>query len=301
VKHAGDGRADVPAAQQPDPHGVTHVQGIVRVCGAGSPQACRHGEERSTWKADAVSDELFYGPDQAFIHHNRFGKLAAVAAGDLLALLDEAGLRDGTVIDLGCGSGILARLVSDAGYDVVGVDISPAMIDLARQQAPRASFHVGSLLDAEIPPAVAVTAIGEALNYATDPRAGLAELEWLARRISQALDPGGAFLFDIATPGREEGARQQFHDNEGWTLYMKAEEKGDRSDRFITIFRRGEDGRYVRSDEHHVLRLYEPEAAAEALRRAGLDAEVMDDYASVPPHLPQIHGWKVIRGRKPTV
>jgi SAM-dependent methyltransferase len=253
------------------------------------------------WKADPVSGELFYGPDQAFIHHHRFGKLAAVAAGDLLALLDEAGLRKGTVIDLGCGSGVLARLVSDAGYDVVGVDISPAMIDLARQQAPRASFRVGSLLDAEIPPAVAVTAIGEALNYATDQRAGLAELERLARRVSDALEPGGAFLFDIATPGREEGTRQQFHDSEGWTLYMKAEEKGDRSDRFITIFRRGEDGRYVRSDEHHVLRLYEPEDAAEALRRAGLDADVMDDYVSVPPHLPQIPGWKVIRGRKPAV
>jgi SAM-dependent methyltransferase len=247
-----------------------------------------------------MSGELFYGPDQAFIHHHRFGKLAAVAAEDVLALLEEAGLLKGTVVDLGSGSGILARLVSDAGYDVVGVDISAAMVDLAEQHAPRASFRLGSLLDAEIPQAVAVTAIGEALNYATDPRAGLGELERLARRVSDALEPGGMFLFDIATPGREEGARQQFHDHEGWTLYMKAEENGDRSDRFITIFRKGEDGCYVRSDEHHVLRLYDPEDAAEALRRAGLDAEVREDYTpALSMDLPPIPGWKVILGRKP--
>jgi SAM-dependent methyltransferase len=248
-----------------------------------------------------MGDELFYGPDQAFIHHHRFGKLAAVAAEDLLALLEEAGLGAGTVVDLGCGSGILARLLTDAGYDVLGVDISPAMIELAEQHAPRASFHVGSLIDAEIPPAVAVTAIGEALNYATDPRAGLAEFERLGRRVVDALEPGGVFLFDIATPGREQGTRQQFHDQDDWSLYMRAEETGDRSDRFITIFRKNADGCYVRSDEHHVLRLYEPEGAADALRRAGLDADVRDDYANVPPDLPPIPGWKVIVARKPAV
>jgi SAM-dependent methyltransferase len=244
---------------------------------------------------------MFYGPDQAIIHHENFGKLAALAAGDLLSFLASAGLDRGTVVDLGCGSGILARIVSDAGYDMVGVDISPAMIDLARQNAPRASFQVGSLLDAELPRAVAVTAIGEALNYATDPRAGLAELERLALRVSEALEPGGLFLFDIATPGREGGARQQWHDREGWTLYMRAEETGPQSDRYVTIFRRREDGRYVRSDEHHVLRLYLPEEVAGVLRRAGLEAEVRSDYPGAPADLPPIPGWKVILARKPVV
>jgi SAM-dependent methyltransferase len=248
-----------------------------------------------------VGDDLFYGPDQALIHHENFGKLAKIAGEDLLSVLADAGLSTGTVIDLGCGSGILARIVSDAGYDVIGVDISPAMIELARKNAPRASFHVGSLLDLELPAAVAVTGIGEALNYATDPRAGLKELERLARRVHDALAPGGVFLFDIATPGREGGARQQFHDRDDWTLYMRAEETGPQSDRYITIFRKDSDGCYVRTDEHHVLRLYVPDEVAGLLRQAGLEAEVRQDYPGVPANLPPIPGWKVILARKPFV
>jgi SAM-dependent methyltransferase len=246
-----------------------------------------------------MGDDLFYGPDQALIHHENFGRLAKIAAEDLLSILADGGLTGGTVVDLGCGSGILAGIVSDAGYDVVGVDISPAMIELARTNAPRASFHLGSLLDLELPSAVAVTGIGEALNYASDPRAGLAELERLAGRVHDALEPGGVFLFDIATPGREGGARQQWHDRDGWSLYMKAEETGPQSDRYITIFRKDLDGCYVRTDEHHVLRLYVPDEVAGLLRQAGLEAEVRQDYPGVPAGLPPIPGWKVIVARKP--
>jgi SAM-dependent methyltransferase len=248
-----------------------------------------------------MRDDLFYGPDQALIHHENFGRLAQIAAEDLLSLLARAGLTGGTVVDLGCGSGILARIVSDAGYDVVGVDISSAMIELARKKAPRATFHVGSLLDLELPAAVAVTGIGEALNYATDPRAGMTELERLAHRVNDALEAGGVFMFDIATPGREGGARQQWHDRDGWSLYMKAEETGPQSDRYITIFRRKAEECYVRTDEHHVLRLYIPEEVAGLLRQAGLEAEVHGDYPGVPPDLPPIPGWKVILARKPFV
>ena len=47
------------------------------------------------------------------------------------------------------------------------------MIDLARTTAPASEFSVGSVHDAAIRPSVAVTATGEVLNYAVDPRAGL--------------------------------------------------------------------------------------------------------------------------------
>ena len=80
---------------------------------------------------------------------------------------------------------------------------------------------------------------------------------------------------------------------------MKAEETGPQSDRYITIFRRNEDGRYVRTDEHHVLRLYVPDEVVGLLRQAGLEAEVRDDYPGVPADLPPIPGWKVILARRP--
>jgi predicted RNA methylase len=73
---------------------------------------------------------VFYGAEQARIHDTAFGVLAATAATDVLDLL-RAGSHDrGLVVDLGCGSGILARVVIDAGYDALGVDISPDKVEV---------------------------------------------------------------------------------------------------------------------------------------------------------------------------
>lgn len=111
----------------------------------------------------------FCGPDQAIIHHREFGGLADAAASHLLGLLAARGLN-GRVIDLGCGSGLLARRLVDAGYDVTGFDLSESMVTLAREHAPRATFTAVALLDAELPTGcVAVAATGEVLNYGTDP------------------------------------------------------------------------------------------------------------------------------------
>src|SRR5262245_7905127 len=69
-----------------------------------------------------------YGDDLAYIHDAGFGELARNAAPFLVEALRRRGICDGLVIDLGCGSGLLARGLSEAGYDVLGIDISSAMI-----------------------------------------------------------------------------------------------------------------------------------------------------------------------------
>lgn len=241
-----------------------------------------------------------YGAAQARIHHERFGDLARSAAALLLARLAAAGLDRGTVTDLGCGSGILAAALGDAGYDVVAYDLSPAMVDLARAVAPRADVRAGSYLDAAIPPSVAVAAIGEVCCYASDPRAGLEAVRALAARARAALVPGGVLLLDVSTPGRNLGTpvRHVFHDADTWSLGMRAVEDGDRLDRHIAIFERGPDGRYRRTDEHHVLHLYDAGAVHELLTRAGFDVErraaYAGDTASTPPS-----GWAVFAASVP--
>ena len=119
-----------------------------------------------------------YGADLARAHHEGFGDLARQAAATLLSVLTEAGVERGLVVDLGSGSGILARIVADAGYRALGYDISEDMVRLAARTAPApgATFVRSALLDADIPPCVAVTAVGEVLNYAFDPRTGFDQL-----------------------------------------------------------------------------------------------------------------------------
>jgi SAM-dependent methyltransferase len=243
----------------------------------------------------------FYGRQQAAIHHDRFGDLAHDAARVLAGLLVSRGLTAGTVTDLGCGSGILARVMSDLGYDVLGIDISPDMLELAEQNAPRATFRNESLVDASIPPSVAVTAIGEALNYATDPRAGLDATTTVARRVYDALAPGGVFLFDVATPGRNLGmeVRERIHDADDWMLCMRATEIGNRLDRRITIYSREPDGHYSRIDEHHVTHLYEPDALRAALTEIGFDVETQPSYGSDRTDSTPPSGWTVVVASKP--
>ena len=58
----------------------------------------------------------------------------------MLTLLRRHGVPNGLVVDLGCGSGRFAAALGEAGYQVLGVDLSPAMIRLAKKRAPGARF-----------------------------------------------------------------------------------------------------------------------------------------------------------------
>jgi SAM-dependent methyltransferase len=240
---------------------------------------------------------VFYGPEQAAIHHERFGALAADAARLVLGELHRAGIAGGTVVDLGSGTGIYARALSDAGYDVIGVDISSDMVELARTTAPDAMFRAGSVHDFAIPPgAVVVTALGEVLNYATDQRAGLDALTSLAARVRAALAPNGLFVFDVATPGRAGPRPEQgrYVEGDGWAIGVRFVERADppELERFVTMFVR--DGEtYRRVDEHHLLRLYSEADVERVLHEAGFAYDVLAGYAGPV----DFSGWKVFVAR----
>jgi len=213
----------------------------------------------------------FYPADLARIHDEGFGDFARAAACELLRRLPGSG----RVVEIGCGSGISSQLLSEAGYDVVGIDISADMLALARQRAPRAEFRPGSLWDdAELPRAIAVTAIGEVVNYAADARAGAARLSELFARVAAALEAGGLFLFDFATPGRG-GDEPHVHTGEGWRIESETHEDpaSGTLERRMTIEAGG-----VRREETHTLRLYDPAAVRDDLEAAGFSCEPLDRY-----------------------
>ena len=244
-----------------------------------------------------MDERVFYGPEQAGIHHEAFGRLAGRAADLLTAELAAVGLPSGRVVDLGCGSGILARRMTEAGFDVIGVDLSASMLEIARREAPGARFVRGSLLDAELPPSsVAVTATGEALNYAVDARAGDVAFVALAARVAAALVRGGVLLFDVSVHGRSgpDRLRVQFHDRPGWSVGVRETEDETAVTRAIATFRLQDDGRYERTDERHVLHLYDPAWLRSTLEDAGFDAEIRDGYEPGE----SMAGWVVVVARR---
>ncbi len=225
-----------------------------------------------------------YGDDLTYIHDTGHGDLARAAAQTVIAALRRTGRERGRVVDLGCGSGIFARALLDAGFDVTGFDLSEAMIATALRRAPRADFHVGSFLDADIPACVAVTAIGECFSYLFDEKVAGAGLDRLFERVHRALEPRGIFVFDVAAPGRLRGASPQryWREGEDWAVLIEADEDAPerRLTRSITTFRRtGEAWR--RDHETHVLRLHSRRELETRLRAAGFRVRALTAYGTL--------------------
>lgn len=101
-----------------------------------------------------------YRDDLAYIHDAGFGHLATSAAPVVIEELRRVGALSGTLVDLGCGSGITSGLLCDAGYEVIGIDLSEPLLQIARERVPKAAFRMDSFVRADIPPCVAVIAIG---------------------------------------------------------------------------------------------------------------------------------------------
>lgn len=231
------------------------------------------------------------------VDHLNDDRVALAAAGELIDQLQRRGISSGLVVDLGCGSGLTARRLTDAGYDVIGVDISTEMVELARSNAPDATFVVDSLFTYDIPQCVAVTAIGESINYAIDDSTSRSEVAGFAQRVFDVLLPGGLAMLDAAGPGRigpgvSNDAR---FEGEGWALFVRTEGSDDGSSmtRESMLFRQtGELWR--RTDERHRLDLFSPEDVTEQLLAAGFDVVVMSGYEDLA--FPE--GWNGFLGRK---
>lgn len=224
-----------------------------------------------------------YQEDLAYIHDVGFGYFANNSAPGLLAILRQKGIKKGLVVDLGCGSGIWAEALIEAGYDVLGIDLSEAMLDLARKKAPKANFQNASLVRVKLPKCEAITSIGECLNYQFDEHSKT-ELKELFARIYEALRPGGIFIFDIAEPGYVTGTNPQKTYSEGkdWAILLEKEEdkKNRKLTRKITIFR--QIGNFYRkSEEIHCVQLYKGSEVAQALREVGFKVRIIRGYGEL--------------------
>ena len=163
--------------------GSTGSNGATGELGYGSVRLDRTGQ------AEAF-DTLGSRYDEAFPH-----KDGQVAAARWLVGALPAGAR---VLDLGCGTGTpTARQLSDAGFEVVGVDLAGGMVALARRQVPGAVFHQADIADlrpggsCELGRFDGVTAFFSLLML---PRA---EIPLTLRTVRQLLLPGGLFALSM--------------------------------------------------------------------------------------------------------
>lgn len=61
-------------------------------------------------------------------------------------ILKENGIRDGLVLDLGCGTGSMTELLAGLGYDMIGVDNSEEMLEIASEKKAASGHDILYLL-----------------------------------------------------------------------------------------------------------------------------------------------------------
>ena len=201
----------------------------------------------------------------------------------ILGLLKEEGITGGIAADLGCGTGSVTELMALAGFDMIGIDSSEDMLQVAleRRDALMAqSPDINDILylnqdmrEFELYGTVsAIVSICDSMNYILEDE----ELLEVFKLAWNYLDYDGIFVFDMNTPYKysEILADNVFAENREdcsfiWENYFDAASQINEYD--LTLFvADGEDGRFTRYEEFHEQRAYEIKAVGRMLTEAGL-------------------------------
>ena len=163
------------------------------------------------------------------------------------------GIDSGYVVDLGCGTGKLTTLLADAGYDMIGIDNSFDMLDMAlEREDDRILYLMQDMREFEPGEKVsAVVSACDSINYILEPE----DLQAVFFCVSESLKEGGIFIFDINTPYKYE-------------VLM--------ADNTIAE-NRDEDDIYKKFEETHFQRCYEISELKELLEQSGLVFDAVYD------------------------
>ena len=195
----------------------------------------------------------------------------------VIELLKEEKIEEGLVLDLGCGTGKMTRLLATAGYDMIGIDNSEEMLEIAREcqyeQEDGILYLLQDMREFELYGTVrAVVSICDSMNYILDEE----DLLQVFRLVNNYLDPKGLFIFDMntrykyaellgettITENREEGSFI-------WENYFDEEEDINQYD--LTLFIREDGDLYRKYEETHFQRVYDLDVVKRLLEEAGME------------------------------
>lgn len=196
--------------------------------------------------------------------------------------LEKYGIRDGLVLELGCGTGSLTELLAARGFDMIGVDSSDEMLNIACEKREKSGYDIlylnQDMRSFELYGTVrAVVSVCDSLNYLLEDE----DLTACFRLVNNYLDPGGVFIFDFNTRYKYEtviGDSVIAENREDcsfiWENYYDPERDINEYD--LTIFVRSpgeaESGRelFARFQEVHLQRGYTLEEMQRFIELAGL-------------------------------
>lgn len=195
----------------------------------------------------------------------------------LLELLTMYGVKEGLVLDLGCGTGSMTEFLCRAGYDMIGIDNSEDMLSIAMEKAEKKGLKILYLLqdmrEFELYGTVAaIVSICDSINYILEEE----ELLEVFRLVNNYLDPAGLFIFDLNTLYKYEEilADNVIAENREdcafiWENYYDRESRLNEYD--LTIYVEEEKDLFRRYYEEHYQRGYSLEQIRSLLEQAGME------------------------------
>ena len=205
-------------------------------------------------------------------------------------LFAEEGVKDGILLDLGCGTGSVTELLAKSGFDMIGIDNSEEMLEIAMEKRAESGLDILYLLqdmrEFELYGTVkGVVSICDSMNYILDDE----DLLDVFKLVHNYLDNEGIFIFDMKTMHEYANvmadntfAEDREESSFIWENYYDEEEEINQYD--LSIFVKEEDGRYRKYEETHLQRAYEQETVEELIKESGL--ELLHVYDAFTRELP---------------
>lgn len=205
-------------------------------------------------------------------------------------LFAEEGVKDGILLDLGCGTGSVTELLAESGFDMIGIDNSEEMLEIAMEKREESGHDILYLLqdmrEFELYGTVkGVVSICDSMNYILDDE----DLLDVFKLVHNYLDNEGIFIFDMNTMYKYEQiladntfAEDREQSSFIWENYYDEEEEINQYD--LSLFVQEEDGRYRKYEETHLQRAYEQQCVEELIKESGL--ELLHVYDAFTKDLP---------------
>lgn len=194
-------------------------------------------------------------------------------------IFKKFGIKPELVLDLACGTGSITVEMAKRGYDMIGLDLSCEMLNIARNKAANEGqdilFLNQDMCEMELFGTVdAIVCALDGVNYLTD----YDDLRQLFRLVENYLNPDGLFVFDINSKSKLKnilGGNTFVNDEQGIFYVWQSEydEESHICDFGLTFFVEDEAGMYTRFDEFQQERAYTIEEISVAAEEAGLKVQ----------------------------